>query len=159
MFWRMTPHRSRNRRAAALLALLISTGALQLSLPAPAAAADGVAETAATTYTVNPTAGRLDVQVDITIKNTKASITSLYVCLKWVFDPDYGYYQVTSTCERRTDYYVNEAYVWLESAATAIKVTANAGTPKITLFKKGDGYNEYRINYKAVYKARPAACT
>lgn len=120
----------------------------------PVAAADGLTETAATLYTVNPAAGRLDVQVDITVKNTKASVTSLYMCLKWVYDPVYGTYQVTSTCERTTDYYVNETFLWLESTATAIKATANAGSPKVTLYKKGDGYNEYRITFKAVYKGQ-----
>lgn len=150
----MTRHSGRTRRGAALLALLISAGALQWSLPAPADAADGVTETAATTYTVNPAAGRLDVGVDITVKNTKANITSLYQCLKWVYDPIYGYSAVTSTCSRTTQYYVNEAYLWLEGTATSIKVTANAGTPKITLYKEGDGYNEYRITYKAVYQGQ-----
>ncbi|MEO8468800.1 MAG: hypothetical protein ABI573_03935, partial [Chloroflexota bacterium] len=57
-------------------------------------------------------------------------------------------------CERTTVYYVNESYLWLESAATSIKVTANAGTARITLYKRGDGYNEYRITYKALYKGQ-----
>lgn len=150
----MTPRSNRHRRAVGLLALFIAVGTLQLSLPASAAAADGVTNTAVTTYTVNPAAGRLDVQVDVTVKNTKAGVTSLYACLKWVYDPIYGYYQVSSTCERTTVYYVDGSYLWLESAATSIKVTANAGTAKIALFKKGDGYNEYRISYKALYKGQ-----
>ncbi len=154
IFWRMKPQANRRRSAAALLALLISAGTLQLALPAQAAAADGVTETAATTYTVNPAAGRLDVQVDLTVKNTKANTTTYDPCVKLVYDPIYGYHTVSGTCPHTTTYYVNEAYLWLESAATSIKVTANAGTPRITLFKKGDGYNEYRINYKALYKGQ-----
>ena len=124
---------------------------MHLSRPAPAAAADGVTETAATTYTVDPAAGRLDVAVDVTVKNTKANTTTYDPCVKLVYDPIDGYHTVSGTCPNTTRYYVNEAYLWLESAATAIKVTANAGTPKITIYKKGDGYNEYRITYQAVY--------
>lgn len=150
----MTYHSSRHRRAVALLTLVLAAGALQLSLPTPVAAADGVTETAATTYTVNPAAGRLDVQVDLTVKNTKANTTTYDPCVKLVYDPIYGYHTVSGTCPHTTTYYVTEAYLWLESAATSIKVTANAGTPRITLFKKADGYNEYRINYKAVYKGQ-----
>lgn len=143
-----------HRRGAVLLAVLVSAGALQLSLPGPVEAADGVTETASTTYTVNPPAGRLDVQVDITVKNTKPDTTTYDPCIKWVYDPIYGYHTESGTCPHTTRYYVNEAFVWLESVAASIKVTANAGTPKITLYKKGDGYNEYRITYKAVYKGQ-----
>ena len=152
--WRMTLHGSRQRRAAVLLAMIISAGALQLGLPTPAAAADGLTETAVTTYTVNSAAGRLDVRIDVTVRNTKANTTTYDPCIKLVYDPIYGYHTVSGTCPQTTRYYVNEAYVWLESGATSIKVTANAGAAKVTLYKKGDGYNEYRITYKAVYKGQ-----
>ena len=138
------------------LAASVLIALLQLGVPAGVAAADGLSDTATTTYTVNPEAGRVDVTIDLSIHNSKPSVTTYEPCVKYVYSQYLGYYPTWSTCPRTTRYYVNESFVYLEKGAAAIKVTGNAGTPKITLYKKSDGfdYDEYRITFTAVYNGQ-----
>lgn len=106
--------------AAAILLLGLAAGAL--STPTPALASNGYVETAATTYTVNPTADRLDVAIDISFKNTKPP---------------------TST----TTYYFSSVYVWVEHPATHLKATADAGAPTMKRVSQSGGFDEYLVDF------------
>ena len=56
--------------SAILAALVLSC--LQFTAPAPAAAAGGRTDTASTTYTLDPEAARLDVEIDLTVENSSS---------------------------------------------------------------------------------------
>jgi hypothetical protein len=55
--------------SSAVLAAIV-LGSFQLAAPAPAAAAGGRTDTASTTYTLDPEAARLDVEIDVTVENS-----------------------------------------------------------------------------------------
>ena len=56
--------------SAILAALVLSS--LQFTAPAPAAAAGGRTDSASTTYTLDPEAARLDVEIDLTVENSSS---------------------------------------------------------------------------------------
>ena len=60
----------RSVSSATLVAVVL--GALQLVVAAPVAAAGGRTDTASTTYTLDPEAARLDVQIDVTVENSSS---------------------------------------------------------------------------------------
>ena len=109
---------SRPRQLKPVLALLIviAVGVGQLARPSGVAAADGQTMTASTTYTLNPAAGRVDVSVDVIVKNTTASTTTYVSCTDWYYDYYFGWYPITTTCPQTTSYYIKDTYLWLEGA-------------------------------------------
>lgn len=103
-----------------VLAAVIALGAVHLAAPAPAAAANGTTEVATTTYTLNPTAGRLDVEVAVTLTNSTAG------------------------------YYLYAVDLALEQEAAALKVSSDRGSASIALLKRGDVFSDYRISFSNV---------
>jgi len=138
-------------RAAGTLAAIVLLGTLGLVTPGPAVAADGLTDVAATTYTLNPAAGRLDVAIDIAVANVKADTTVDVPCTKQVYDPVNGYQSVAGTCPQTTSYYVNRSFLWIEHGATRIAVTADHGGATITLSRRDVRFDVYRVGFNNVY--------
>ena len=143
----------RAARAVAIVALIGLQG-LALAAPTPAAAVDGSTDTAVTTYTMNPAAGRLDVEIDVTVTNSKPSVTTYVPCFKYVYDPYYGWYLAPSTCPQTTRFYINATYAFLEVGAKAIKVTADHGAASAKLFKSGAVFNEFKFSFQNVFNGQ-----
>lgn len=137
-----------------VFALLLVTGAANLYFPEALAAAEGRSDVATTTYTVNPGAGRIDVVVDLTVKNTTPNTVEYVTCTDWYYDPYLGYYPVTYSCPQTTRFYLNDAYVWLERGAKNFKVSANAGAAKIALYKPGEGFDAYKITFSRIFRGQ-----
>lgn len=146
-------HARRSGRVRALTAaLFFAVAAINLSMPRAVAAADGRSDVASTTYTVNPAAGRIDVVVDFTVKNSTPNTVEYMTCTDWYYDPYLGYYPVTYSCPQTTRYYISDTYLWLEHSATNLKVTANSGSSKIVLDKRGSGYDGYKVTFAKIFK-------
>jgi len=110
-------------RRVVLVATLLALGlaSVQLSSPRLAVGSNGYHETGTTTYTVNPSKGRLDVVIDLDFKNTSKSTSTTY----------YVYVSV---------------YVWLEHAATHVGVTTNLRGATIEKDKAGQGFDRWIIH-------------
>jgi hypothetical protein len=141
---------ARDRAWGGLLAAVL-VSVLGLAAPIAASAADGLTDIAATTYTLNPAEGRLDVAIEITVSNAKANTTVDVPCTKWVHDPAGGYHAVPGTCPQTTTYYVNETFLWIERTATRIAVTADRGAVSISVGKRDTSFDEYRVGFTNVY--------
>src|SRR5512132_1620385 len=108
---------------AALVALAATT--VQLSAPRQALASSGYNETATTTYTVNPAAGRLDVALDVAFKNTSKSTATTY-------------------------YYYSSIYVWLEHAATHVGVTTDNRGASMVRDQRGSQFDRWIVRLARV---------
>jgi hypothetical protein len=108
-------------RSVALSGLLAS-GLLAAGLSSPIAveASSGYHETATTTYTLNPANNRLDVELEITFKNTSRS---------------------TAT----TQYYYLYIYAWLEHAATHVAATTDHGEAIPRFGKREGAYDRWDV--------------
>lgn len=149
------------RARAAVLRLgatfvLVALTALQLGSPSSVAAADGTSQVASTTYTLNPAHGRIDVVVDMKIHNSIPNETTYVSCTSWEYDYYLGYYPVYDTCPSTTRFYMNETSLWLEEGATSLKVTAASGTARISLDKRGDGFNQYKVSFSRIFRGQTA---
>jgi hypothetical protein len=105
--------------AAALLAIGLTS--VQLSTPRLALASEGYVETAVTTYTVNPTAGRLDVALDVSFKNTTRSVGN-------------------------TEYVFYTVFVWLEHAASHVYLQPDSAGGLIVRDKVGKAYDRWAVH-------------
>jgi hypothetical protein len=104
--------------AAGLLSLILLGAGL--TVPAPAAAANGYQMSATTAYVMNPDAGRLEVTISVTFKNTT---------------PDKG----------STYYYYDTVTLAFEHTATALKATTDSGGASISRL---DALNPYYDRYR-----------
>ncbi|MCI0582825.1 MAG: hypothetical protein L0227_08015 [Chloroflexi bacterium] len=140
--------RARLRIYAAIAAVVL---AALLGAPGPVAAADGLTVTSTSTYTLVPDAGRVDVTVTLTIKNSKRSITTYYPCIAWDYDPVQGWHTIHE-CPKTTSYYFDTAYLWVEAGAVNVKASADRGSASASVAKRDGNFVEYkvalsRINY------------
>ncbi len=121
--WRQ---RGRHRLAMSLAAALAVT-LLAIQLPAPVAieAANGLDLTATSTFTVNPEGGRLDITVQVQMRNTP---------------PNSG----------GTQYYYNAAFIYLESGATNVRAIADSGSASASRSQSGSGYDLWKISFTSV---------
>ncbi len=115
------------RLRAVLIASFLAVGLLQVAGPTLVLASDGFNETAATTYTLNPEAGRVDVAIDVSLENTTHS---------------------TAT----TIYYLNAEFLFLEHEATNVAAVSVGSNAKITIsrIKQDQYFDEYKIGFTPV---------
>lgn len=135
--------------AAVLAALALLAGA-----PSPARAADGILDTAATTYELRPDDGVLRVTIEMTVRNDIPSETQQVACTEWAYDPWTGYYPITTTCPQTVDYFVDGTYVWVERAARNIRVAADAGRVTRAVERRLDQFIGYKLSFEPVYRGQ-----
>lgn len=148
---------SRGRRAAsgvATVLAMVAALALLVGTPSAARAADGITDTATTTYELVPADGVLRVTIELTVRNDIPSETQLVPCTEWAYDPWTGYYPITTTCPRTVDYYVDGSYVWLERAARSIRLAADRGRVTRSVERRLDEFIGYRLSFEPVYRGQ-----
>jgi len=142
---RHLPHR-------ATLGLVLAALVLgQLALPTTVSADNGSVSTASTTYVLNPKGARLDVTIDVTVKNTSPDTVRYVPCTQYELRAGIGYVPVQGTCPQRTQYYFNQSFVVIEDGATNVKVSADRGSASIRRVDNGDGWDQFRIDHSAIY--------
>jgi len=147
--------RRRTRRALPVALATLVVGALAVVAPPPVAqAADGVENTAATTYELVPAKGILTVTIDVTVTNRVPGGSRLVPCTKWGFDPSTGYYPIQGTCRQTVDYYLDGSYLVLERGARNIRMTANRGSVSRTVDRTTDAFIGYKLTYAALYSGQ-----
>jgi hypothetical protein len=124
------------------LALVLAASLIGAS---PVLAANGLSDTANQTYTLNPGAGRVDVVIDVTIRNTKASTTTYSIC---VTPESYPY---TTSCANTTRHYVDATSVWVENNAVNLKASADSGNARLSLVQRVQGFSEYKVSFVRTY--------
>ncbi len=117
--------RATGRVISFVLATVLAAGLAVFSPPAPALAANGISETASTTYELVPAKGILRVTIDLEVLNQKPSTSTTY-------------------------FYVNTAYVWIERAARNLKITADRGAVGRTVYRTSTGYLTYKLGIATV---------
>jgi hypothetical protein len=133
---------------------LVALATIQLASPSSAEAADGRSDVATTTFTVNPAAGRIDVAIDVTVHNSTANTVEYVSCTEWYYDYYLGYYPVYTTCPQTTRYYISNTYLWLERGANGFKVTADHGSAKVSLDKRGDSFDGYKVSFAKIFNGQ-----
>jgi hypothetical protein len=141
------PRLSRPPAIAALVAIALLT-----LLPHVTYAADGINDTARTTYELLPGQNAIRVTIDLRVENHVASRTQTYACTRTIYDPYYGYVQVPATCSRTTTYYVNATGAWIEDTAQQVKVTADSGSVSTKVEKRDSGFRLLRLTFKPVFR-------
>ena len=119
-----------------------------------ARAADGMIDTATTTYELVPAKGVIKVTIDLSVTNRVPSTSRMVPCTRFEFDPWLGWYPVASTCPQTTNYYITNSYIWLENGARTVKVTADRGTVGRKVDKKSEGFTGYTLTFQAIYRGQ-----
>ena len=115
--------------------------------PAPVAAADGYAETGASTYQLDPAKGVVRVTVTIRFTNRTPDGREPYACTGNTFDWWFGWRPTPSTCYRSVRYFFNSTRVWVENGATSIKATSDGKALKAKAGPKGDRYRPVTVTF------------
>jgi hypothetical protein len=142
------------RRLPAIALFAAMAGALNLGLPAPAAASNDVTTTATQTYEFRPAQHLVHVTIDLTVKNTLLSKTTYEPCIKYQWDYWYGLMPYSSTCPHTTNYYVSDAALWVEDAARNLKITADTGSVSRTATSRSYGFTNYALTFKRLFSGR-----
>ncbi len=148
------------RRLAPLAAFALATAVGLSGITAPAArAADGFAETATTTYTLQPAKGRLAVKVTLRITNSTPDTTEPYECTKYREDWFWGTVPYTDTCYRTTHWYRNQASIWVEREAGKVKATSGGKRLAVESSQKGDAYRLETITFPKLFYGKSRTIT
>lgn len=150
---RVGPARIGPALAAPIVAVFVAL-ALLAGAPSPVRAADGIVDTAVTTYELRPDDGVLRVTIELTVRNDIPSETEQVACTEWAYDPWTGYYPITTTCPQTVDYYVDGTYVWVERAARNIRVGADAGRVTRAVERRLDQFTGYKLSFEPVYRGQ-----
>ena len=140
----------RRNLVAFALAAVAAIGVLGV-LPAPVAAADGYAETGATTYRLDPVKGVVRVTVTVTFTNQTPDGSEPYACTENTFDWWFGWRPTPSTCYRTVRYFYNSTRVWVEKNATSVKATSDGKALKIKLGAKDDLYRPVTVTFPKLF--------
>ena len=140
----------RRNLVAFALAAVAALGALGVQ-PAPVAAANGYAETGATTYRLDPTKGVVRVTVTMRFTNQTPDGREPYACTENTFDWWFGWRPTPSTCYRTTRYFFNSTRVWVENGASSIKASSNGKALKATTGAKGDRYRPVTVSFPDLF--------
>jgi len=122
---------------------VLLAGAGILSTPAPAQAANGTAETAVTTYTLNTDKAQVDVTVQIKVKNNIPPKTE-----------SCGY-----LCTKTINTYVNTTFIQVPVEASAVAVKSNAGTVKQSVEKSYAFSRVLRLTYPSLWYGQTRTVT
>jgi hypothetical protein len=135
-------------------AVLAAVMAIGLGAQPAAAAGDRVRETATSTYELMPSKGHVRVTVETKVTNRVPSTTTQVACTDWQWDDWIGWLPVPSTCPQKTNYYVNETYLWVEAGAKSLRVTADRGTVTFKKAKKANGFQSYRVHFSNIFNGQ-----
>ena len=119
--------------------------------PAPVAAADGYAETGASTYQLDPAKGVVRVTVTIRFTNRTPDGREPYACTENTFDWWFGWRPTPSTCYRSVRYFFNSTRVWVVNGATSIKATSDGKVLKVKPGAKGDLYRPVTVTFPDLF--------
>jgi hypothetical protein len=128
----------RKRLSVGLIPAILGS-LLALATPSVAMAADGLTETATTTYQVLPATNVVHVTIALAEKNTKKNTSCGAYCT--------------------TRYYWNETSVAVEVEAGPLKASSNAGGVSTSLNKSTTYYKIYDVHYPAVYYGQTRTVT
>ena len=135
-----------------------------LASVAPTFAATGsgqVVTTAASTYTAVPAKGIVNVQVTLKVKNNIPASVTQYSCDKGYVDPWYGTWVSNwTTCDQKTDYYVNTVRLWTEKGITNLKITSDGGAVRRkAATTSSTAYNAYDLTFPRIFKGHTRTVT
>ena len=151
-----TNHPTARAAAATLAATALALTALGTFATSPVAAAndDGDAEvdtTAASTYQVVPDKGYVQVTVTQHLTNHIPDKRTGYSCTQYQIVLGQGAVPYTTTCYRTTVYYLDKAFVTVETGATALKTTIGGRQATMKKSDSNDAYAAYTITTPKVY--------
>jgi hypothetical protein len=128
----------RKRLSVGLIPAILGS-LLALATPSVAMAADGLTETATTTYQVLPATNVVHVTIALAEKNTKKSTSCGAYCT--------------------TNYYWDETSVAVEAEAGSLKASSNKGSVRTSLTKSTTYYKIYDVKYPPVYYGQTRTVT
>ena len=117
---------------------VILAGSAVLASPVPVLAADGVVDTATTTYVVNTAKSEIDVTVRLSIKNNTPPTVREVPC-GWM------------TCPVTTDYYYKNTFVWVPAQAVSVKATADSGKVQQSVSKSNPYGRELKLTFANLF--------
>src|SRR5262245_799322 len=139
--------------------LIGMAGVVAMLAAAPAASAatastDHVDFVAASTYTVVPAKGLVQVKVNVNVTNRIPSTTTTVPCSKWEWSDYVGWHLVPDVCKATQGYYINKGYLWVEKGASNLKVTSSAGKVTAKKSKSTADFQSYDLTFPRILKGQ-----
>jgi hypothetical protein len=135
-------------KAILVTATLLLASVLTVS---PVEAAFGITSTATQTYELQPAQHVVHVTIDLSVRNTTPSTTTYEGCIKYQWDPYWGWQPYYTTCPHTTNYYVDNSSLWVEDGARNLKLTSDAGSVSKTVSTHSYGFTNYTVKFQRIF--------